>query len=311
MTRMVLIGEPLVELTQPIHKPGVFRQGLGGDTLNTAVYLARMLGPGQIRYVTRLGNDRLSDWILSKIADEGIDTASIMRMPGKTPGLSMIECAPDGERSFTYWREQSAARKLLQENAAEDTSLAEAPALFVSAVTLAIISPGARARLVRHMMRLKASGRPVYFDLNYRPTLWENAELARSSVADALAASTLALPSLDDVSELWGADTPVQALETLRSLGAQAVLLKTGGGPVYYSGPEGQRSFPLERVARPVDTTGAGDSFNAAFLASRLNGADIAGAVASGHALAARVVLAQGAILPPEAMPDTVLEDAG
>ena len=172
MVRIVAIGEPLVELTRSETDPGLFRKGLGGDTLNTAGYMARLLGPGIVRYVTRLGTDRLSDWLFSRIAREGIETDCITRVPGRSPGLSIIDCGPDGERAFTYWRAQSAARDLLQESPTEETALAKAPALFVSAVTLAVINPSARARLIADMTRLKASSREVFLDLNYRPPPW-------------------------------------------------------------------------------------------------------------------------------------------
>lgn len=230
MVQIVLIGEALVELTQSDVEPDSFRKGLGGDTFNTAIYLARLLGKNAVRYVTRLGTDTLSDWIFSEITREGINAECIARIPDKSPGLSLIECSPDGERAFTYWRTQSSARDLLQDNEDEMRAIADAPALYVSAVSLAILSPGARAQLIDHMMTHKRQGREVYFDLNYRPALWENTELARTCITLALLASTLALPSFDDVSDLWGAEDANSALETLQGLGATSVLLKTGGG---------------------------------------------------------------------------------
>lgn len=297
MARIVLIGEPLVELAQVDAEGGTFRRGLGGDTLNSAIYMARLLGPGQVRYVTRLGTDRLSDWILSEIAAEGIE-ASIVRETGKAPGLSMIETDPDGERSFVYWRSQSPARNMLSGDENERAILENAPALFVTAVALAVIAPAARATLIEIMSKVKAAGRQVYFDLNFRPALWENTETAQQTIAKGIAASTFCLPSLDDIQALWNRQEPDDAIEQMLAHGATRILLKTGGGPVHHARAGDKRSFPLVRIEQPVDTTGAGDSFNAAFIAKQMQGGSLKDCVAAGHNLASQVVQHRGAIIP-------------
>lgn len=302
MTRVAIIGEPLIELS-PDREPGCFRRNPGGDTLNTAVYLARLMGAdASVTYITRLGLDPLSDWIVGSLATEGIDCSHIGRQGHMPPGLSMIENDDKGERSFAYWRGQTAARALLDGAFDEIAPLRAADAVFLSAVTLAIISPEARSLLVKALAEIAEGGGFIAFDLNYRPSLWPDEKTARAAIGAAVGAASLVLPSFDDVKTLWAVSTPQDAISLLESIGAKNVVLKTGGGPVYHRLAGGTRTYPLKRDPSPVDTTGAGDSFNAGYLASWFRHGDPDRAVAFGHALASQVVRHRGAIMPRDAM---------
>ena len=303
MTSIIAVGEPLIEFTQSDEDACAFRRGLGGDTLNTAVYLARLLGPGTVSYMTRLGSDSQSDWIVENLVREGIRSDLISRSGSGAPGLSMIECDSTGERSFTYWRSQSPARSLFSEANGEDRELDDARGLFVSSVTLAIMGAAGRERLLNAMRRARARGAQVWFDLNFRPQLWDSNDVARRIIGDGVAIATTVLPSLDDVSALWEVDTPEAGLEVLFALGAGEVLMKTGGGPVIHFTPHKTVETPLPRIDRPLDTTGAGDSFNAGFIAARWSGKPVEDAIQTGHALASAVVLHRGAIIPRASMP--------
>ena len=84
----------------------------GGDTFNTAVYMAR--AGIDVAYATALGDDPYSDGIVSMAAAEGIGTDLILRVPGRLPGLYMIETDPKGERRFRYWRDEAPARELFE-----------------------------------------------------------------------------------------------------------------------------------------------------------------------------------------------------
>ncbi len=92
-------------------RAGLFSRGYGGDTLNTAVYLAR-LGVG-VDYITALGDDSLSDEMIAGWAAEGVGTRRVARLPGKLPGLYMIQTDDKGERRFFHWRDSAAARSLM------------------------------------------------------------------------------------------------------------------------------------------------------------------------------------------------------
>jgi len=303
MVHIITVGEPLIEFTQSTEDTCAFRRGLGGDTLNTAIYLARLLAPNTVSYMSRLGTDTQSDWLVGSLLREGVRCDLIRRTENGVPGLSMIECDDTGERSFTYWRSQSPARKMFSSNDREHRALDDADELFVSAVTLAILGSAGRERLLNAMRRTRSRGADVWFDLNFRPQLWESKDVARRVIADGIANASTILPSFDDVKALWEVTDPKAGMEVLFARGAKNVLMKTGGGPVFHFTSHDSEEFSLPRVDVPLDTTGAGDSFNAGFIAARMSGKSIDEAVETGHALASTVVMHRGAIIPRSTMP--------
>src|ERR1700737_4809889 len=146
MTRVACIGECMIELRQA--QGGLYARGYGGDTLNTAVYLAR-LGV-DVDYVTALGDDALSDEMIAGWTAEGVGTGRVLRLAGKLPGLYMIQTDDKGERRFFHWRESSAARSLmdLPESQAIFRSLESTDLGYLSAITLSLYGENGRARLL-------------------------------------------------------------------------------------------------------------------------------------------------------------------
>lgn len=297
----------MVELVAAEGASGQFERRYAGDTLNTCVYLARLMrGSGAaIAYVTRLGEDRMSSEMLAQWAGEGIDGSLVRRIPGRVPGIYLVETAAGGERSFTYWRGQSPARDMFGESDRElaDT-LSRFSLLYVSGVTLAILSEEGRARLLGLMRQCRLEGGSVAYDTNHRPRLWENAETARAVNREAMAAASVLLPSCEDLAAIFDEERPAtEWLARLAGTGAEDIVIKDGARPAH--GRSGTRSVEVapRPVASPVDTTAAGDSFNAGYLASRLKGNDIEASMVLAHDLAAAVIRHRGAIIPPSAMP--------
>jgi 2-dehydro-3-deoxygluconokinase len=296
------IGEPMIELARSLSGPLSYDRRYGGDTLNTAVYLARLLRPeaARVQYVTRLGDDPLSDWMIEGFQGEGIDCSLIARVKDRRPGLYMIDTDAKGERSFSYWRGEAPARQLF-ENADLVRQLSAVDAIYTSGITLAILSDAGRERLIGLMQDLKAQGRIAAFDTNFRARLWPKPEAAASWMREAIEASTHALPSSDDLDQIFGKEASTEAwVGKLAAMGAREIVIKTGGGPVQTN--EGR--IDLARDETPRDTTGAGDSFNAAYLASRLSGQSIAESVGEAHRLASRVIQYPGAVIARKAMAD-------
>ncbi|NKX45697.1 sugar kinase [Roseicyclus persicicus] len=296
--RVACIGECMIELSDLGAPDGRVRMGVAGDTLNTAVYLSRLMGGGgQVAYLTALGDDRLSDGMIAFMRDEGIDTAGIARLPGRRPGLYAIDLAPDGERSFHYWRSEAAARAMLGPGGIDLGALAGRELVYLSGITLAILPPADRAALIDRLGALRAGGLRVAFDSNYRPRLWPDAATARAAMAAMWAATDIALPSLDDEAALWGGDAG-EVLARLAGAGVGEIALKRGAdGPLLHprAGAPGAAYPPVPEVR---DTTAAGDAFNAGYLATRLAGGDPDAAARRGHALACHVIGLPGAIVP-------------
>lgn len=287
------IGEAMGELALSADAKSA-RVGVAGDTFNTAIYLAREAGGAlAVDYVTRLGRDAFSARILAQLSDEGIGTGRIAISPDRNAGLYAIETDDRGERRFTYWRDRSAARELFSDGFAALDGLQVA---MLSAITLAILPPAVRARLLDELAARRAQGLTVAFDSNYRPALWESPEAARDWIGRLWQITDIGLPSVDDEAAIFGSSGEAEVIARLHGWGVRRGALKRGGqGPLPL---DGSAAGPFPPAARVVDTTAAGDSFNGGFLAALLRGADTATACAAGHALASRVIGAPGAILP-------------
>jgi len=298
--RVRAIGECMIELSDL--GGGKLSLAYGGDTLNTAVYLAR-LGVG-VDYATALGDDPWSEEMLAFWAREGVGTDLVQRLPGKLPGLYMIRLDPGGERSFHYWRSDSAARHMLKAGEPDRlaAALAKSRALYYSAITLSILDEESRERLFAIVERARAGGALIAFDSNYRPRGWPDAASARAAMDRAFRLADIALPSFDDEHALHGDATPEATIERLGGMGVAEVAVKLGA-----DGALAPRAGALHRLpavnVEAVDTTAAGDSFNAAYLAARLSGAEPEAAARAGTRLAAAVVQHRGAIIPRDAMP--------
>ncbi len=301
------IGECMLELVSSRKHPSMFERRYGGDTLNTCVYLARLLKTSaQLHYVTRLGADRFSRSMIEDWQREGIDCSMVERVPGRLPGLYIIDTDDTGERSFMYWRSEAPARELFRASSQELAGrLAAFAVLYLSGITLAILSPEGRARVIDLMTACRNNGGLVAYDTNHRPRLWNDPADAVLWNSRAIGASSLVLPSSDDLSALFGETLNGERwLARLSDLGAREAVLKAGGDAVHILHEGNRLCVPVPRIPAPVDTTGAGDSFNAAYLAARLGGATPKAAVESGHRLASAVVMHQGAVVPEHAMPD-------
>lgn len=300
MMRVACIGECMVELKEA--PGGLYWRGFGGDTLNTAVYLAR-LGVA-VDYITALGDDLLSDEMIAGWQAEGVGTAKVARLAGKLPGIYLIATDARGERRFFHWRESAAARSLLDLPESESLlqSLPTYDLVYFSAITLSIFSGAARTRLLAALREARARGTRIAFDTNFRARGWPDLDVARAAFRAAFETADIALASTEDLLPLYpGASTDallatISSGEVVLKLAEPASLVRFEGG--------------VRRIdARPlttavVDTTAAGDSFAAAYLAARLAGAAPEEAACAGHRLASRVVCHPGAIIPRSAMPE-------
>ncbi|MEY8831382.1 sugar kinase [Sedimentitalea sp. XS_ASV28] len=297
MTRIVCIGECMVEMA-PTNTEGSYQIGFAGDTMNTAWYLCQLLGSAhQVDYLSAVGQDAISDRMLAFLEDAGIGIGSIQRLPELTVGLYMIQLQ-DGERSFSYWRGQSAARLLASDPARLAAALNGAEIAFFSGITLAILPDDDRARLLSALATFRAAGGTVVFDPNLRPRLWESPQTMTASISAAAEVSDTVLPSHEDEATWFGDADPDATLARYLKAGARTVVVKNGPGEILISHDGTVSRVRPVAAATVVDTTAAGDSFNAGFLASRLSGKPIDQAVIDAAALAGRVIQSRGALVP-------------
>ncbi|SCB40706.1 2-dehydro-3-deoxygluconokinase [Rhizobium miluonense] len=296
--RFLSIGECMVELSQA--NDGHLRKGFAGDTFNTAWY-ARACLPADwsIDYFTALGDDAMSNEMASFMSSAGIGTASIRRLRGKTPGLYMINLK-NGERSFSYWRDSSAARQLAADGDALRAAIEASDVLYFSGITLAILPREDAYTLLAELRRAKAVGKLVAFDPNLRPRLWSSLDAMHTLIADGARASTLVMPSFDDEAAHFGDDSISSTIRRYHQYGANMVVVKNGPeGATIGSGAD-ETLVPAVKVNKVVDTTSAGDSFNGGFLAHYLQHGDPLAAAAFAAEIAAKVIQEHGALVSPK-----------
>ena len=295
--RALLIGECMVELRQA--GDGLMRKGFAGDTFNTAYYLRSFLPEAwPVDYFTAVGTDAISDEMLAFIEGTGVGTGFIRRLPERTPGLYMIHLK-DGERSFSYWRSASAARLLADDPQSLRVAIDASDTIFFSGITLAILATDALATLLAEIGRAKAAGKLVAFDPNIRPRLWDNADRMRQAISAGAEVSSMVMPSFEDEQTHFG-DTSVDAtIARYAGLGVKKLVVKDGAAGITLSFDGSQSFVPATQAEKIVDTTGAGDSFNGAFLANYLQTGDHFGAARFAAGVAAAVIGHHGALVSP------------
>jgi 2-dehydro-3-deoxygluconokinase len=285
MARIVCVGEGMLELSR---SGSAWRLGYGGDTLNTAVHLVR--AGHDVAYLTAVGTDPFSQDMKLQWQAEGLDVSLVLSHPTRQAGLYAIDTDEAGERSFTYWRDTSAARAMfaLPESEAAAVAAEAADLLYFSLITLAILPPEGRERLLALARRAGA----VAFDGNYRPRLWASAGEAQDARDAAIAVADIGLPTLDDERSLSGRLDANAVASAWQARGCAETVVKLGERGCRL--PDGEIVAP--RPLRPVDTSGAGDAFNAGYLDARLGGVSVAEAARAGHALAGWTIMHPGAI---------------
>jgi len=291
------------------HSPGLLRQGYAGDACNTAIYLARLLaaqdGP-QVAWAMGVGEDPFASSMRKFWSAEGLDLSLLRTLSGGRSGLYAIDVDERGERRFSYWRDTSAARQYFE---TPDLTPLERNAdrlqgLHFSAISLAILPPQGRARLMACAQAIRKQGGWVSFDTNYRPVLWESPAHALQAIQQAIVASDRVFVSIDEWLVLTQASSEAEALATLQAFNRPELVIKRGGEHTWLSVKGGPvQVAPVQAVDHAVDTTAAGDAFAAAYLAARTLGLGPLEAAQQGNRLAGAVVMQAGAIMALADMP--------
>ena len=300
MKRFVSVGECMIEMSGG--DDGQYRLGFAGDTLNTAWYArARLPDDWQVDYVTALGDDLYSQQMVEFFAGNGIGIGHIQKIDGKRPGLYLIHQA-DGDRHFTYWRGQSAAKLLTEVPGVLEEAFADADLAYFSGISLAILNARGRGKLMKAIHLARQGGARVAFDPNERPALWTSPKVMGSTITAAATIADIVLPTFPDEAAMFGDASPEAVAERYLSWGAEEVVVKNGAEPAFVASREARGWVAPKPGAKSVDPTGAGDSFNGAYLSARSEGASPIEAAEAAHALAAIVIGHRGALVPHEVL---------
>ena len=300
--KVACIGECMVEMVQQPN--GCYRMGYGGDVANTGVYLARLLqGAGlSVEFISAIGDDPYSDQMRHFLAQEKLGTKHLISIPNTMAGLYFIQTDDQGERRFYYYRTHSAATQMFHGEHGQQllNSLADYQWLYLTGISLSILDKASLDQLEARLVEARKQGQKIVFDSNYRPQGWSDCAVAKQTFKRFLKLTDIALITLADEVLLYDKTDIASTINRLKGWGVKEGVIKLGAeGCVAFTNQQ-QHQIIAERVALPVDTTAAGDAFNAAYLAARIDGIGVIEAAQAGNKLAAQVIQHPGAIIDAE-----------
>ena len=293
--KILSVGECMAELS-PDGQQGKFNLGFAGDTFNTAWYIANNHSEINSAYFSKIGDDELSEKMLKFMSDNRIDTTHVKKVSGSTIGLYLISLV-GGERSFSYWRNNSAATLLGQDRNDIEQAMKKQDLIYFSGITLAILDQSSRNNLFSCLKLARRAGKKIAFDPNLRPKLWNDKVEMRNVIMAGANLSDIILPSFDDEATWFSDPDPISTIKRYQNIGAETVIVKNGGKPVSYFSDQTIDTYPINSVRRVVDSTAAGDSFNAEILVGILQKIPLSEAIGNGANLAKRVIMGQGALV--------------
>lgn len=290
----VTFGEPMVMFRAneigELNEAATFSKALAGAESNVATGLCRLGHP--TGYITKLGQDSLGQFIIDAQGREGIDTSGVTFAPDRPTGLLLKSRVLSGDPKVEYFRKGSAASTL---------SIADFdPAYFASAGHLhvtgisAALSPS-MLEFSRHAMDyMKNLNRTISFDPNLRPVLWNDKETMIRTTNELAARSDWFLPGIGEARLLTGLKEPDEVADFYLKQGVSLVVIKMGPGGAFYKTAQSSGFVPGFKVARVVDTVGAGDGFASGVISGLLEELDVQSAVSRGNAIGALAVMSPG-----------------
>ncbi len=301
MKNIFLFGECMVELlnvSPNAQLPQTLKQSFAGDVFNTAVYLKRVFADMKVNIVTAVGTDEFSSNMVEYFQQQNIETDFVYRSNDKIAGLYSIKTDSEGERTFTYWRENSAARQVMKSiDSAEIEKMSQGDVFFFSGISLAVITPEDRPKFWQMVEKLKSAGVTIIFDPNYRARMWSSPDEAKQEYHQAFTLSNIALPGVDDFKQLYQLNTAEEVITFSEAYTFDELVIKNGEQGVVYIKDNKRTDIAITPVENVVDTTSAGDSFNGVFVGARTAGTNSNDAIKLASASAALVIQHKGAIV--------------
>ncbi len=298
MTNLVVMGECMVEFS-PLAK-GEYKQSFAGDVYNTAVYLKRLLAnASNVSFLTAVGKDCLSQQMLQALQQENINGEFVEQLQHQQIGAYLIETSAEGERSFVYWRDSSAAKSTLSflSEASKKKLISQTDTFYFSGISLAILNPLDRQLFWQLLEQLKSADVHIVFDSNYRAKLWQNSDEAKSQFKQAFRYSDVIFAGVEDFELLYGFGAFDAIEQYLSPFEIDEIIIKNGANNMMCIAKGESCIIAVAAVKNVVDTTSAGDSFNAGYLAAKQMGYSLPAAVEYAAKIAAIVIQHHGAIV--------------
>ncbi|QWV00195.1 sugar kinase [Francisella salimarina] len=298
-SKLLAIGECMLELSGQAQLDSQVKLNFGGDVLNTALYYARL--NGDVSFLTALGDDNLSNQMINKWNDENIDTLKVLKIKDKVPGLYAIQTDNLGERSFYYWREQAPIKDIFYHLSKEelDKYCKEYDYLYFSGISLSRWDNRQLEIFANWLKDFRNSGddKEIIFDLNYRPKCWKSKQQTKEFLEKVLKYVTIVLTTFDDEELLFDDVNYQKTLGRYNRFNIPIVIIKHGKNPTLLQYQNKINLVKANKVVTPVDTTAAGDSFNAAFLAAFINNLGLQASIEFAQDFATEIIQHNGAII--------------
>ena len=296
---LMVVGECMVELSH--NQPDSLNLSYAGDTYNSLVYAMRWSRLIDGLFFTAVGSDNFSKSMLAAFDAKEISRQAIVTSKNKNVGLYCIVNDENGERSFDYWRDQSAARSMMSLHQAAGTKIPPVDMVYFSGISLAILPEEDKSSLLNMLAHQQANGAVIAFDPNYRAQMWNGNEHAQKWFHQAYQLADIALPGLDDHLRVFGHTCAQHIADYLNELDCPEFVIKANReGMFCFDAGVSCHYQPFNAAEVQRDTTAAGDSFAGVYLANRLEGNSIPDSVRAADAAARIVVAHKGAIIDDE-----------
>ncbi|MBF7073613.1 sugar kinase [Glaciecola sp. MH2013] len=298
---LVFAGECMLELVRQngTNKHNTLGKSFAGDLYNSSVYLKRAFPQFHVEFMSCIGNDMLSEEFLQSLHSENLGSDYLPKSDSHHLGAYMVVTDEQGERSFIYWRNDSAAKRMISAlNQSQHSTLLTAGIFFFSGISIAILLDEERSLFWRLLEQMKRAGVKIAFDPNYRPQLWRSAETAKANIEKACHMADILLPGIDDFDKLYGMKDLDECLAFCEQFNAEELVMKQGEKTVHVINADGKQSIPVVPNDNVVDTTSAGDAFNGVYIGSRCAGHSVKSSVRAASATASKVIETPGAIMP-------------
>ena len=272
----------------------------GGDTFNAAVYFSRLTKKEfNTFYFTGLGQDHLSKMMVKRFKNENLKTELIQIIKDKSPGLYSIQTDEKGNRSFSYWRNDSAAKKMIERCNLNkiDKFISDSELFYYTGISLGILKQKDQNKLIDLSKKSKLTA----FDFNYRNSFHGNKIKSQSLFKKSNLSSNINFISFDDIIEIFGKSDPIEFINTFKR--KDNIIILKHFEKIFYSefNKIGSINIP---IIKAIDTTAAGDSFNGSFLAYHLikENLSIEDKILMSHNITKNVLKYRGAIIPKSKM---------
>ena len=304
--KAIFLGECMIELNGDIssleNNSSNMTINFGGDTYNSAVYFSRLTNDKtNTFYSTALGKDNFSKKMISRFKNENIKCDYIRTDGDNPPGLYSIEINEKGERSFSYWRDQSPSKYIFLGSKGKKLikDINNADIFYYTGISAGILDEKQRKDLIN----IGSSAIICGFDFNYRSQLHYNNKVSQLLFNEINNRVDIHFVSFDDARELFNIKSPLEIFEIINEK-KNLILIRYKNSIIFKNKQQEIKTVTVPH-GEVVDTTAAGDAFNGSFLAimNKNKNISIEENILMSHSVTREVIKHRGAIISKNKMP--------